>query len=549
MENSTKKVFIIAGHGGKDTGSIGNGLVEKEINLKVALEVEEQLKLNYEVEVIMSRRNDIYLSPLETSKMARSINPDICWSIHHNFFGNADARGAEVIDGLESVDDKFSNTFLEEMEKIGMPKRKRFSKANKNGSEWYWAIRDLKDSDTYAIISEGGFLSNIEDAKLLNNDYFLDKEASAIVTSIVKNLNLKEKNKNEKNINSLLAFLSTLNLSVDDLLIAAKKYATESKNNENFATQNISVGVVNTDSLNLRNKPSINGDVIDILNKKEVVIISDASTINSSWIKVKTNKNREGYVYSKYINLPNNSDGKQVITTRQYGSTVSIVIGDSNDIMLPIIGTWGKLERLTDICTIEKNNRKLDIKYATNETYFQMGSGIETFGCLMIRYPGQDIAGFYTKASPDFTNFIKYKDGRKEFKRYIKDEELFKIQAECDYVINAACSLVSNGERFLDNTKFTGIDEKHPRTAKGYLKDGRPFMVCVDGRRVGERGITANELSNLCLELGAEYAWISDGGGSAEMVESTNDGKFKVVNKPTDGRERLIGVAMAIINI
>lgn len=56
-----KKVWIDAGHGGKDPGAVANGLKEKDIVLSVALEIKKRLEANYDgVQVLLSRSTDVF---------------------------------------------------------------------------------------------------------------------------------------------------------------------------------------------------------------------------------------------------------------------------------------------------------------------------------------------------------------------------------------------------------------------------------------------------------------------------------------------------------
>ena len=52
-------IVLDAGHGGEDGGAVGvNGVLEKDVNLAVALELEKHLKLN-QFDVIMVRDGDL----------------------------------------------------------------------------------------------------------------------------------------------------------------------------------------------------------------------------------------------------------------------------------------------------------------------------------------------------------------------------------------------------------------------------------------------------------------------------------------------------------
>lgn len=76
---------------------------------------------------------------------------------------------------------------------------------------------------------------------------------------------------------------------------------------------------------------------------------------------------------------------------------------------------------------------------------------------------------------------------------------------------------------------------RHPRTAIGY-NDKQIILAMVDGRQPGwSIGMTLSELACLMQELGCTDALNLDGGGS-----TTAWVRGKVVNRPSDGRERLI---------
>ena len=81
-----------------------------------------------------------------------------------------------------------------------------------------------------------------------------------------------------------------------------------------------------------------------------------------------------------------------------------------------------------------------------------------------------------------------------------------------------------------------------PRTAVGITKAGKLIFVTVDGRSARNTGMTLGELSALMVHLGAVEAMNLDGGGSATMVVGG-----RIVNEPSDGRERPIGSALLVL--
>ena len=51
-------IVIDAGHGGEDSGAVANGLLEKDINLSIALKLRDMLRLSG-YKVVMTREEDI----------------------------------------------------------------------------------------------------------------------------------------------------------------------------------------------------------------------------------------------------------------------------------------------------------------------------------------------------------------------------------------------------------------------------------------------------------------------------------------------------------
>lgn len=114
------------------------------------------------------------------------------------------------------------------------------------------------------------------------------------------------------------------------------------------------------------------------------------------------------------------------------------------------------------------------------------------------------------------------------------------------YAIGAGPMLVKNNGVFLTTTlEEFGSDVaggRAPRTAVGVDKNGHILLVVVDGRQNHSIGMTLKEMASFMQELGAVNAMNFDGGGSSEMVVSGD-----VVNIPSDGRERRVGDALAVV--
>ena len=89
---------------------------------------------------------------------------------------------------------------------------------------------------------------------------------------------------------------------------------------------------------------------------------------------------------------------------------------------------------------------------------------------------------------------------------------------------------------------------RHPRTAVGFDASGRwLYLVVVDGRQPGYSvGMTARELTDLMVRLGATSALNLDGGGSSILLVAQHDGSLQIVNKPSGGSPRPVPVMLTV---
>lgn len=80
------KVYVLAGHGGKDPGGTAFGMKEKDITLIMAKACEAELK-RHGVDVIMGRTDDRYLEIDEEFAPANRHNVDLAMFLHVNAAG------------------------------------------------------------------------------------------------------------------------------------------------------------------------------------------------------------------------------------------------------------------------------------------------------------------------------------------------------------------------------------------------------------------------------------------------------------------------------
>ena len=89
-------VAIDAGHGGKDPGAVGKNLLEKDVTLLIAKELERTLKNTAGYRPVMIRSGDYYVSLKGRRDLARKHQADLFVSIHADAFKNGKAKGASV---------------------------------------------------------------------------------------------------------------------------------------------------------------------------------------------------------------------------------------------------------------------------------------------------------------------------------------------------------------------------------------------------------------------------------------------------------------------
>ena len=90
-------VALDPGHGGEDPGAIGpTGLREKDVVLRIALQLREHLHAQRGVRVLMTRDGDYFVPLGERVRKALRVQADLFVSIHADAFMRPEARGASV---------------------------------------------------------------------------------------------------------------------------------------------------------------------------------------------------------------------------------------------------------------------------------------------------------------------------------------------------------------------------------------------------------------------------------------------------------------------
>jgi len=106
MAATNYTLVLDPGHGGKDPGAVGRVSKEKDLNLKLALEVGKQIKEQYpDVKVIYTRSTDVFIPLQERADIANKANADLFISIHTNSAESRTPCGVETfILGTEKME-------------------------------------------------------------------------------------------------------------------------------------------------------------------------------------------------------------------------------------------------------------------------------------------------------------------------------------------------------------------------------------------------------------------------------------------------------------
>ena len=179
-----KKVVIDAGHGGKDSGTVNNGIIEKEYALKISNYIKKRLD-DLGIQNKMTRTTDELLDQTTRPKRAQSFygtGSDIIVLSNHLNAGGGD--GAEIIYSLRN-NDTLSKKIAKELENAGQNVRKYYQRRlpSNSAKDYYYLLRNTPNNET--LIVEYGFTdSNKDDVSQIKNNW--EDLAEAVVKALAE---------------------------------------------------------------------------------------------------------------------------------------------------------------------------------------------------------------------------------------------------------------------------------------------------------------------------------------------------------------------------
>ncbi|WP_431174209.1 N-acetylmuramoyl-L-alanine amidase family protein [Flagellimonas flava] len=192
--SAQNRIVIDPGHGGKDSGAIGQkNAIEKDIVLLVA---EEIVKLN---KVVFNDRLDIYLTRYtdtlirlsDRSKLAKAIEADVFISLHCNHAPNSNAKGIEVY--VASGDYEYGN----ESVYLGYELQRQFKEKlgfRSRGVKFanFQVVRETTNAMP-SVLVELGFLSNLDESNHYQKLESYRALALVLLESLIQNLDSYER--------------------------------------------------------------------------------------------------------------------------------------------------------------------------------------------------------------------------------------------------------------------------------------------------------------------------------------------------------------------
>jgi len=220
------KVVLDAGHGGHDFGAVRGNYVEKKIVLDVTLKVGELLKKDKSIDLVYTRKSDVFVELRERTEIANREKASVFISIHANAVANAPAASGtetfimgtsknasnlevakrenavitlednyqtnyagydpsrpESLISLTLIQEQFVTQSIELASKIQTRftnDAERKNRGVKQGPFWV-----LHGAFMPSILIELGFLSNSDEGAYLNSEEGKDELARAIANAII----------------------------------------------------------------------------------------------------------------------------------------------------------------------------------------------------------------------------------------------------------------------------------------------------------------------------------------------------------------------------
>ncbi|PCI23510.1 MAG: hypothetical protein COB67_12750 [SAR324 cluster bacterium] len=219
-----KRIIIDPGHGGRDPGALAFGLMEKDIALKMGLLLKQIIEKKHpEMEVLMTRSKDEYLSLDARTAFANKTRGDLFISIHLNASHREKVKGIETyflnltsdnyalsvaakenqsslksISELQNIlNDLMTNSKIQESSELAQMIQKATYSAVKQSKQYKTRDLGVKQAPFFvllgaqmpSILIESGFITNRKENRLLRTAKYQRVIAEGIYRGIRQYMN------------------------------------------------------------------------------------------------------------------------------------------------------------------------------------------------------------------------------------------------------------------------------------------------------------------------------------------------------------------------
>lgn len=178
-EEHPPRIAIDPGHGGEDEGCSRGGILEKDVNLALALLLEEKLQ-EMGFETVMTRRDDAQLTLQERVQCAGGAKADIYVSIHQNSSDGETQSSASGIETWYCGSSQGSRRLAQLIQKGAVEKTGGQDREIKDTDELYV----VREAGIPSCLIETGFLTNEEECRSLTSPEYQEKLAEGIAQGI-----------------------------------------------------------------------------------------------------------------------------------------------------------------------------------------------------------------------------------------------------------------------------------------------------------------------------------------------------------------------------
>ncbi len=197
-EGNNVTIVIDPGHGGEGEKNIGaqyNGLTEKDLTLKVANALKNELEKYDGVTVYLTRTTDTLVTLEQRAEFAKSVGADFMYSVHFNASSDHLFYGSEVwtspFGSFYQAGYNFGQIMAGEWNAMGLYQKGTKSKVGSSGKDYYGILRHSVARNIPCVILEHAYLDHTYDVSMVKTEDFLNKLGVADATAIAKYFKLK----------------------------------------------------------------------------------------------------------------------------------------------------------------------------------------------------------------------------------------------------------------------------------------------------------------------------------------------------------------------